>query len=78
MKGFSEEELEKRYDELANKKNWDEGCRWCEYPVMLHRQACIRGDTTNDYRKVVALWREYKDRMKPMIEEKERDKARKV
>ena len=78
MKGFSDEELEKRFEELANKKNWDEGCQWCEHPVMLHRQPCIRSDTANDYKKVTMLWREYKERMKPMIEEKEKEKTRKV
>ena len=78
IKSFSDEELEKKLEELANKNDWDEECQWCINPAMLHRQPCTRSETENarDYEKIMKLWKEYKKRMKKIIEEKEKEKAR--
>ena len=80
MKDFSDEELEKRFKGLANKKNWDEECQWCELPVMLHKHPCTRSDTVNafDYEKIKKLWKAYRDRMKPILEDMEKEKAKEL
>ena len=38
----SVEELEKRYNRLRDKEDWDEECEMCERPVMLHEEKCTR------------------------------------
>merc|ERR1712082_577590 len=76
MKDFSDEELEKRFKALANKKNWEEECQWCELPGLLHKHPCTRSDTVNafDYEKIKKLWKVYRDRMKPILEDMEKEK----
>ena len=80
MKDFSDEELEKRFKGLANKKNRDEECQWCEQPGMLHKHPCTRSDTVNafDYEKIKKLWKAYRDRMKPILEDMEKEKAKEL
>ena len=38
----SVEELEKKYNRLRDKEDWDEECEMCERPVMLHEEKCTR------------------------------------
>ena len=42
MDEYSEDYLTKRYRELVNKDTWDEMCRNCRMPFLLHNGACTR------------------------------------
>ena len=70
VKDFSNDELEKRWNALANKDNWEEECEWCKMPGMLHKGPCTRKEETNafEYQKIYEGWNLYRNRMKPIIE----------
>merc|ERR1712112_479297 len=70
---FTDDELEKKLEELDNKSDWEEECKWCLNPAMLHRQPC-ETEKEKDYEKIVKLWKEYRKRMKKIREEKKKEK----
>ena len=74
VKDFSNEELEKRFNALVNKDNWEEECEWCMMPGMLHKGPCTRKEETNafEYQKVYKCWKMYRNRMKPIVESRQK------
>ena len=70
VKDFSNEELEKRFNVLVNKENWEDKCQWCLLPGILHRHACTRKEEANafEYQKILECWEMYRSRMKPILE----------
>ena len=62
---FSEEELEKWWSELRNKKDWDEECEMCERPVMLHEEKCTRKKEVgeDEYGEICREWCWFKEKM---------------
>ena len=58
VENFSEEKLEKRWNELDNTEDWDDECEMCKRPVILHIRHCekkrIVGE--DEYREI---WREW-------------------
>ena len=61
---FSDDKLARRYTELEDKGTWDEVCKMCRMPRMLHRgEECVKFD----------IWRilderdEFIKRMKPIM-----------
>ena len=75
MKDFSNEELVKRFNALINKDNWEEECEWCVMPGMLHKGPCTRKEET-EYQEVYECWKMYRNRMKPIIESKQKQEEK--
>ena len=78
VKDFSNDELEKRWNALTNKDNWEEECEWCKMPGMLHKGPCTRKEETNafEYQKIYEGWNLYRNRMKPIIELKQKQEEK--
>ena len=66
IENFSNDELEKRWNALENKDNWEEECEWCKMPGMLHKGPCTRKEGV-DHEKVLESWHTYRKRMKLII-----------
>ena len=78
VKDFTNDELEKRWNALANKDNWEEECEWCKMPGMLHKGPCTRKEETNafEYQKIYEGWNLYRNRMKLIIELKQKQEEK--
>ena len=66
---FSEDELTKRYSELVNKETWDEICKNCRMPFLLHNGACTRSKEAGmfDSGRILDERDKFVERMKPII-----------
>ena len=42
VESFSDDELVKRWNALTRKEDWDEVCKMCKMPVILHKGPCTR------------------------------------
>ena len=53
---------------------WEEECEWCKMPGMLHKGPCTRKEEKNafEYQKIYEGWNLYRNRMKPIIESKQK------
>ena len=77
---FSEEELEKRWSELGNKEDWDEECKMCERPVILHIGPCERKIEVgeDEYREIWREWCSLFGKMESIRKMKEYQEEKKV
>ena len=58
VESFSEDDLTKKYMDLARKETYDQRCDFCKMPVMLHKMACTRRDEINafEYDQINKQW----------------------
>ena len=68
VESFSEDELVKRWNELARKEDWDEKCDMCRMPSMLHKGPCTRKEELKkeEFEELWNIWGLFKERMKPI------------
>ena len=66
---YSEEDLTKRYRELVSKDIWDEMCRNCRMPFLLHNGACTRSKEAGPLKsgKILDERDKFMDRMRLII-----------
>ena len=55
MDSVTENELMKRYEELVNKDTWNDVCRRCRLPALLHNGVCTRQNEVeaSEYEKIL-------------------------
>ena len=65
---FSEEELRKRFNELARKGDWDKECDACKNLQLLHRSNCTRKVEVGEaeFSELWKVWSAYKAKMEPI------------
>ena len=77
---FSEDELARRWNELARKEDWLEECDMCKLPSMLHRGPCTRKEELKEeeFKELWETWSLFKEKMKPIrmwqVEQEEKAK----
>ena len=81
MDSVSENELAKRYEELVNKETWNDICKNCRMPALLHNGVCTRQNEVeaSEYEKILDERDKFCERMKGVIRcmaEEERKVAR--
>ena len=66
---FSDDDLAKRYSELANRETWDEVCKTCRMPAILHKGPCTRMNEAYsfEFEKVLDERDKFRERMKPVM-----------
>ena len=69
MDNFSDDELAKQYGELASRETWDEICKTCRMPSMLHKGPYMRKNEANAFEcdKILDERDKFRERMKPII-----------
>ena len=61
-------------EDLTRKDDWEEECKWCLNPTMLHKQPC-ETEKEKDYEKIVKLWKKYRTKRKKIEGEKKKKKG---
>ena len=66
---FTDDELLKKYMDLERKEDFDERCKYCRMPTLLHRIACTRKDEVNafEHEKISDQWDMFSGRMRNLI-----------
>ena len=55
MDSVSENKLANRYEELVNKETWNDICKNCRMPALLHNGVCTRQSEVeaSEYEKIL-------------------------
>ena len=83
VENFTDDELLKKYNELEQKEDFDERCKDCKMPQLLHKVACTRRDEVNafEFERIANQWELFSTRMRNVIkwknEQDDKEKFRK-
>ena len=74
---YSDDELAKRYLKIGDKLAWNEGCKNCKMPILLHNGPCTRQVEANTFEKIVEERDKFCNRMRNVIKDiEEQEKAK--
>ena len=66
---FSNDDLARKYGELVNKETWDEICKNCRIPTLLHEGVCTRQNEAAalEHDKILDERDKFGERMRPIL-----------
>ena len=80
MDSVSENELANRYEELVNKDTWNDICKNCRMPALLHNGVCTWQNEVeaSEYEKILDERDKFCERMKGIIRCVEKRKVARI